>query len=310
MMQYKYTFLLPAYKPDFLREALESIKAQTYSDFKVVVSDDCSPHNLVEIYNSVCGNDVRFEYRRNTVNIGAKNLVSHWNLLLNLCQTEYIIMASDDDVYNSKFLGEIDKLVQKYPKVDLFRAMVRSIDTKSVEFERESSSCEYLDSLQFIKRMYGNDFIPCEANYVYRTKVLKERGGFVEFPKAWFSDDATHIMMSQNGCCETDGVLFGFRRSGLSISGKRYVPEVCTAKVRSSIAFYHWMNHYMLRHFEKTNIQKQDIVECYKAKVIRNVQDYVYYCPLVDFLKCLLSCPKSLGMNRFRMFAHWMRNHI
>ena len=35
----KYTFLLPAYKPNFLEEALRSIKDQTYSDFKVLVSD-------------------------------------------------------------------------------------------------------------------------------------------------------------------------------------------------------------------------------------------------------------------------------
>lgn len=46
----KYTFLLPAYKPDFFEVALRSIKSQTYSDFKVLVSDDCSPHDLKSIY--------------------------------------------------------------------------------------------------------------------------------------------------------------------------------------------------------------------------------------------------------------------
>lgn len=53
----KYTFLLPAFKPDFLEVALKSIKSQTYSDFKVLVSDDCSPHDLKSIYNKVCGDD-------------------------------------------------------------------------------------------------------------------------------------------------------------------------------------------------------------------------------------------------------------
>ena len=37
----KYTFLLPAYKPDFFEEALRSIKSQTFKDFNVLVSDDC-----------------------------------------------------------------------------------------------------------------------------------------------------------------------------------------------------------------------------------------------------------------------------
>lgn len=48
--QIKYTFLLSAYKPDFFEEALRSIKEQTYSGFKVLVSDDCSPHDLKTIF--------------------------------------------------------------------------------------------------------------------------------------------------------------------------------------------------------------------------------------------------------------------
>ena len=72
----KYTFLLPAYKHDFFEEALRSIKNQTYSDFNVLVSDDCSPHDLKSIYDEVCGDDARFSYRCNEVNMGNNSLVS------------------------------------------------------------------------------------------------------------------------------------------------------------------------------------------------------------------------------------------
>ena len=75
-MSTKYTFLLPAFKPDFLEVVLRSIKSQTYLDFKVSVSDDCSPHDLKSIYNKVCGDDARFSYRRNEVNMGNNSLVS------------------------------------------------------------------------------------------------------------------------------------------------------------------------------------------------------------------------------------------
>ena len=95
----KYTFLLPAYKPQFLEEALLSIKNQTYTDFCVIVSDDCSPFELKPIYDKVCAGDSRFSYRRNEENMGGKSLVSHWNLLVEMCETEWLIMASDDDVY-------------------------------------------------------------------------------------------------------------------------------------------------------------------------------------------------------------------
>ena len=118
----KYTFLLPAYKPDFFELALRSIKSQTVKDFKVLVSDDCSPYDLKSIYDKVCGDDERFCYRRNEVNMGSNSLVSHWNLLLDMCDTEFFILASDDDIYEPTFLDEVDKLASKYPEVDLIRA--------------------------------------------------------------------------------------------------------------------------------------------------------------------------------------------
>ena len=61
----KYTFLLPAFKVTFLQEALLSIKQQTFSNFFVIVSDDCSPENIKEVFDKCVGDDKRFTYRRN-----------------------------------------------------------------------------------------------------------------------------------------------------------------------------------------------------------------------------------------------------
>lgn len=301
----KYTFLLPAYKPNFLEAALESIKNQTYPDFKVIVSDDCSPYDLKSVFEKVCADDSRFAYRRNEKNMGYKSLVSHWNLLVDMCDTEYFIMASDDDVYEPTFLMEIDKLIQKYPCVDLFRAMACEIDANGREVRRELPTQEYLNSVHFILRMYEPNFISCEANYVYRTNVLKEKRGFVDFPKAWFSDDATHIMMSENGCCTTNSVTFGYRTSELSISGKRREVRECTAKVKASYQFYAWMTCYLGRLADCSELNQIKLQ--YKAKVIRNVLDFIYGCSFGVFLKYLLECPSQLKLNRVRMFFHWFR---
>ena len=85
-----YTFLLPAFKITFFADALRSIKNQTYKDFKCLVSDDCSPDDIKSIFDRTVGNDPRFVYRRNEENIGSKSLVAHWNLLVDLCDTDYL----------------------------------------------------------------------------------------------------------------------------------------------------------------------------------------------------------------------------
>ena len=45
----KYSFVLPAYKARFFRDALDSILAQTYKDFELVIVNDASPEDLDSI---------------------------------------------------------------------------------------------------------------------------------------------------------------------------------------------------------------------------------------------------------------------
>ena len=217
MTQTKYTFLLPAYKPDFFEEALRSIKTQTFSDFKVLVSDDCSPHDLKSIFDKVCGDDERFAYRRNEENMGGKSLVSHWNLLVDMCDTEYLILASDDDVYEKTFLEEVDKLARKYPEVDLIRARVRRLDGKET-LEEDSVRKEYESQIEFLFNSCKVVQIPCIGNYVFRKSALQNIGGFYDFPLAWGSDEVTTNEVSKNGVAITTEIEFSFRWSGKNIS--------------------------------------------------------------------------------------------
>ena len=169
----KYTFLLPAYKVAFFEKALFSIKNQTFKNFKVIVSDDCSPENLRSVYDRVVGNDARFIYRRNEVNIGNMSLVSHWNLLVDMCDSEYLIMASDDDIYYPEFLQEIDLLVQKHPKVDLLRARVEFIDELGNVEKKDRIFAEYETPKSYLESHFSNDNLKCIANHVFRTLILK-----------------------------------------------------------------------------------------------------------------------------------------
>ena len=242
MNQTKYTFLLPAYKPDFFEEALRSIKSQTFSDFKVLVSDDCSPHDLKSIFDKVCGDDERFQYRRNEENMGGKSLVSHWNLLVDMCDTEYLILASDDDVYEPTFLEEVDKLARKYPEVDLIRARVKLINEKGELLEKEAIYEEKLSELEFISQLYGNHYIKCIANFVFKTKPLVQEGGFVDFPLAWHSDSATAIMMSRNGVANTRDEQFSFRSSEINISYGKNSKRSSYGKIKATMLYDVWFN--------------------------------------------------------------------
>ena len=234
----KYTFLLPAYKAKYLNKALESIKCQTFADFKVVISDDCSPENLHEMVLPYL-DDARFSYRRNEKNIGGHSLVEHWNLLVNLCDTEFFIMASDDDVYEPNFLEELDKLVCKYPTVDLFHARAQVIDGNGEVTMKDALYEEYASQMEFMAS-YGNQgHVECVPNYIYRTERMKQMGGFVDFPLAWCSDTATNNLMAQNGCATSKEILFSFRMSGANISSiSKEDKSITLKKLKAAYLFY------------------------------------------------------------------------
>lgn len=239
-MNTKYTFLLPAYKPDFFKEALDSILGQTYKDFNLIILDDCSPYDLKSIVDEY--KDSRITFHRNEVNMGGKNLVSCWNKLLSYAEGEYIILASDDDVYELNFLEEMDKLAQKYPEVDLLRARVRRIDDKGEILAEDALYKEHGDSIDYIYQKHFNNGITCMACFVFKTEALKSEEGFEYLPVAWHSDDASSLKVCKNGIANSSQTLFNFRTSSVNISGRKITSKDALEKAKATLlydSFFH-----------------------------------------------------------------------
>ena len=110
------SIILPAYKKRFLKEAIQSILAQSLKDFELIVVDDASPENLQSVISSFSDN--RLTYIKNPNNIGrSRGLVTAWNRALSFASGDWIVLASDDDVYRPLFLEEMMRYSEKYPNV-------------------------------------------------------------------------------------------------------------------------------------------------------------------------------------------------
>ncbi len=226
-----------------------SIQNQTYKNFCCIVSDDCSPEDLKSIFEKTVGNDNRFTFRRNEINMGGKDLVAHWNLLVNMCRSEFLIMASDDDMYDAQFLDQIDTLTTTYPQVNLYRARGRRIYKGGTLLIEDYLWPEYESSLRFTFDMYSTYYLHCIANYVFKTSSMQSRGGFISFPLAWFSDDATVLRESDKGVANTPDILFSFRYSCLNISDKIGESKECSwQKFQACVQFDEWAVAW-LKHF-------------------------------------------------------------
>lgn len=91
----KVSVLIPAYNyAQYLPEAIDSVLAQTYVDFELIVVDNCSTDNTEEIVNKYAKNDARVKFVQNQENIG---MYRNYNQALLYASGEYIKFLNADD---------------------------------------------------------------------------------------------------------------------------------------------------------------------------------------------------------------------
>ena len=91
-----FSILLPVYKAKYLRDCIDSIIAQTYTDWELIIINDASPDPIDSIVTTY--HDARIHYYVNETNIGGKDLVRQWNTCLVKAKGEYCICIGDDDI--------------------------------------------------------------------------------------------------------------------------------------------------------------------------------------------------------------------
>ena len=96
------TFVVPCYNlAHFLSECVDSILAQTYFDFEILIMNDCSPDNTEEVALSF--RDPRVKYVRNETNLGH---LANYNRGIALARGKYVWLISADDRLRKPYILE------------------------------------------------------------------------------------------------------------------------------------------------------------------------------------------------------------
>ena len=98
----------------FLRPAIESVLAQTDTDFELIISDNASTDATSEICRAYAARDPRIRYVRNATNIGA---VRNFNRAFQLSTAEYYKLANADDVCAPTLMERCAAVLDTHPAV-------------------------------------------------------------------------------------------------------------------------------------------------------------------------------------------------
>lgn len=164
--------ILPIYNAmSFIANAVESILAQTYQDFELILIDDCSTDGTIEILNKFV--DTRIQLIKNTSNLG---LVGSLNKGLTIASGEYIARMDHDDIAMPFRFDRQIKFLDKYPEISILGTGYRLVDASGklgVAYIPPESHDEVEWALSFICPL-------AHPTVMMRRNVVELAGGYLE----------------------------------------------------------------------------------------------------------------------------------
>lgn len=119
----------------YIGPAIESLLAQSYGNFELILSDDCSTDGSAEICKSYLPRDARVKYVRQEKNIGiSKNM----KFLLAAATGKYFMWAANDDLWHKDFVLTLKNNLDNHPEaISSFCAYSQIDDVGNILLHRE-----------------------------------------------------------------------------------------------------------------------------------------------------------------------------
>jgi glycosyltransferase involved in cell wall biosynthesis len=122
------TIMMPVLNGElFLPFALDSLLAQDYPHFEIVILDNQSTDRTGEICRRYQGQDRRIRYIRDRVNRISHDAANH---LAEYIEGEFCMLACDDDLWAPNFLSTLVKYLKEHPEVGLVYPNARYVDVE------------------------------------------------------------------------------------------------------------------------------------------------------------------------------------
>ena len=156
--------IIPNYNhAPYLKERIDSVLNQTYQDFEVIILDDCSPDNSVEVIE---------QYRSNPhvshILINTRNTFIQWERGISMAKGRYIWIAESDDVAELQLLETLIGQLEQHPDASVAFCHSRLIDADGALLSEQNTknpaqpgqitidgSCTFLRHLLIFNYIYN-----------------------------------------------------------------------------------------------------------------------------------------------------------
>lgn len=246
------SIIVPVYNASrFLHKTIDSVLKQTFSDFELILIDDCSTDNSFEIMCEYEANDNRIRVFKNEQNMG----VSYTrNFGVSKARFDYVALIDSDDMWTDDKLEKQVELIKAYPDTDLCYTGAAFIDTNEVMSDfvfRVPTDVTY-------KKLLKQNVISCSS-------VLIKRELLIKYPMAhdgMHEDFAVWLSVLKNGGTAKgiDEPLLVYRVDKDSKSGNKFKSMLMTYRVYKYMGLNIFLRLYYMAAYIYSGIKKHSSI--------------------------------------------------
>jgi len=221
-----FSIIIPVYNvAPYLRECLDSVLAQTFTEWEAICVDDGSTDGCGAILDEYKAKDERFHIiHQNNAGVGAAR-----NAALDVAKGEWVLFLDGDDVWNGTLLSIVAGMIAKWPNEKLFRFSFERFEGgfwQSMKKDCYVEDATFIDISQEISmRDFGFFFFCC---YAYHKDLLAG----IRFPRYIRGEDRcvfTRILLERvDSFVATNAMLYGYRkREGSAMNRRPSLQVLC-----------------------------------------------------------------------------------
>lgn len=222
----KVDILMATYNGEkYIKEQIQSILNQTYKEFRLLISDDCSNDGTREILNEFAKKDNRIILFFQDENLG---VVKNFEFLLEKVENEYFMFSDQDDFwYDEKIEQSLKKM--KESDADLVYTDLEVVDSNLKLINKsfwDLKSLRYkIEKYNNFEAIYLNNFVTgctilCKKSWISKVLPIPKNSKYI-LHDYWFS-----IIVSSNGKIEyIDKPLIKYRQHYNNSVGTKTVSE-------------------------------------------------------------------------------------
>lgn len=239
----KVSFIIPIYNVEkYLSECVESILAQTYSDFEMLLVDDGSPDNCP----ALCDDWARKDSRIKALHKPNGGLSDARNYGLNHAQGDYVVFVDSDDFWVEKdCLEQLMNVVDAHPECDFigFNCSYYYSDTKTYKkwvAYNESLSVPTDKNIVICSLVASGTFPMSACLKIFKRKSLSDMGlrfikGTIAEDIPWFID----LLEGSKKCMFVNQYIYAYRQNvagSITASGNPKSTSDLFAIVKNEVA--------------------------------------------------------------------------